>query len=197
MIPCPLDGTEGQILTQKNRLRDCKESANRTTNAGALALATTIPAFAGGFHRYTVEPGWSIPHFEKMLYDNAQLMKMHAQAFAITKNPLYRFVADDVAGYLTRRMMAAEGGFYTAQDSEVKGKEGASYVWTRSEIVSIPRGRSAERFFDVFALTPMPANVIAESLDPKPIPAPTRAARELLHILPEGLGAQLETLDHR
>jgi len=139
-----------------------------TRHLDAMAYGGIYDHLAGGFHRYTVEPSWSIPHFEKMLYDNAQLMKIYAEAFAITKNPLYRFVADDVAGYLTRQMMAADGGFYTAQDSEVAGKEGASYVWTRSEIVSILRGRLAERFFDVFALTPMPANVVAESLDPKP-----------------------------
>lgn len=139
-----------------------------TRHLDAMAYGGIHDHLAGGFHRYTVEPSWSIPHFEKMLYDNAQLLKIYAEAFAITKNPLYRSVADDVAGYLTRRMMAAEGGFYTAQDSEVQGKEGASYVWSRSEVVSILRGKSAERFFDVFALTPMPANVVAESLDPKP-----------------------------
>lgn len=134
----------------------------------AMAYGGIYDHLAGGFHRYTVEPSWSIPHFEKMLYDNAQLMKIYAETFAITKNPLYRFVADDAASYLTRQMMAAKGGFYTAQDSEVDGKEGASYVWTRSEVVSILRGKSAERFFDVFALTPMPANIVAERLDPKP-----------------------------
>ncbi|MBI3042282.1 MAG: thioredoxin domain-containing protein [Betaproteobacteria bacterium] len=139
-----------------------------TQHLDAMAYGGIYDHLAGGFHRYTVEPSWSIPHFEKMLYDNAQLMKIYAEAFAITRNPLYRFVAEDVAAYLARQMMAGGGGFYTAQDSEVKGKEGASYVWTRTEIVSILRGKSAERFFDIFALTPMPANVVAESLETKP-----------------------------
>ena len=133
----------------------------------AMAFGGIHDHLAGGFHRYTVEPSWSIPHFEKMLYDNAQLLKIYAEAFAITKSLHYRVVADDVAGYLTRRMMSVEGGFYTAQDSEVKDKEGASYVWTRPEIVSILRGKSAERFFDVYALAPMPAPGVTESLDVK------------------------------
>lgn len=157
-----------EVLLAHYRIhRDPGTLGRLTQHLDAMAYGGIYDHLAGGFHRYTVESSWSIPHFEKMLYDNAQLMKIYAEAFAITKNSLYRFVADDVAGYLSRQMMSAEGGFYTAQDSEVKGKEGASYVWTRSEIASILRGQAAERFFDVFALTPMPAPGVAESLDPK------------------------------
>ncbi|MBI4206398.1 MAG: DUF255 domain-containing protein [Betaproteobacteria bacterium] len=146
-------------------------------NAAALEILTgTLDAMAyggiydhlgGGFHRYSIEPSWSIPHFEKMLYDNAQLMRVYAEAFALTKNSLYQFIAIDVAEYLRRQMAATEGGFYTAQDAEVKGKEGASYVWTRSGIVSILGAQAADRFFEAYALTPLPASAIAEGLDQK------------------------------
>ncbi len=139
-----------------------------TRHLDAMAYGGIYDHLAGGFHRYTIEPAWSIPHFEKMLYDNAQLLEIYARAFAVTGNPLYRYVANDVAAYLTRQMMAPEGAFYTAQDSEVKGKEGASYVWTRTQILAVLGGKRAEQFLEVFALTPMPSNIVAESLDPKP-----------------------------
>ena len=132
---------------------------------GLQALTNTLDAMAfggihdhvgGGFHRYSTEPSWSIPHFEKMLYDNAQLLGIYAHAWRITQNPLYRQVVADVADYLSREMMAADGAFYAAQDAEVAGHEGVSYLWSRSEIESILGEDEAGRFFQVYALTPIP-----------------------------------------
>jgi uncharacterized protein YyaL (SSP411 family) len=127
-----------------------------TKTLDAMALGGIHDHLGGGFHRYSTERTWSIPHFEKMLYDNAQLLGLYAQAYRITHNPLYRQVAQDVADFLSREMMAPGGGFFAAQDAEVAGREGVSYLWNRSEIESILGGDPARRFFEVYALTPIP-----------------------------------------
>jgi len=127
-----------------------------TRTLDAMAFGGIHDQLAGGFHRYSTEPTWSVPHFEKMLYDNAQLLRLYAEAYATTRRPLYRAVAMDVARYLRRDMMASEGGFYTAQDSQVNGAEGAAYVWTRDQIVAVLGAGPARRFFAVYTLTATP-----------------------------------------
>ena len=122
----------------------------------AMALGGIYDHLAGGFHRYSTEPSWSIPHFEKMLYNNAQLLKLYSQAYQVTQNPLYKAVATNVSHYLNTQMLAPGGGFYTAQDAEVQGEEGASYVWTRKQIISVFGKDAAKKFFEVYELTPMP-----------------------------------------
>lgn len=120
-----------------------------------LALGGVHDHLAGGFHRYSTESTWSVPHFEKMLYDNAQLLEIYAQAYAQFGNPLYRYVAEGTLRYLLEEMRAPHGAFYTAQDAEVDGSEGASYVWTEQEIRAV-LGADAERFLATYALTPLP-----------------------------------------
>ena len=121
----------------------------------AMARGGIYDQLAGGFHRYGTEATWSIPHFEKMLYDNAQLLVIYAETYRLTGDPYYRMIATGTADYLMTRMMAPEGGFYTAEDAAVEGKEGGSYLWTRREIESV-LGAGAASFFDAYVLTPMP-----------------------------------------
>ncbi len=123
----------------------------------AMAYGGIHDQIGGGFHRYATEPTWSIPHFEKMLYDNAQLLALYARSYAGTQDPLDRDVATDIATYLTRDMMAPEGGFYTAQDAEVNGVEGGNYLWTRAQIEAVLGEQETKAFLGVYALTPMPA----------------------------------------
>jgi uncharacterized protein YyaL (SSP411 family) len=127
-----------------------------TQTLNAMAYGGIYDQLGGGFHRYSTERTWSVPHFEKMLYDNAQLLEVYAQAFAATKEPLYRYVAEDIAAYLTEQMMASDGGFFTAQDAQIDGVEGASYRWRRGQIESILGAGAAERFFRVYELAPVP-----------------------------------------
>ena len=134
---------------------DGNQIAALTRALDAMAAGGIYDHLAGGFHRYAVEPTWSIPHFEKMLSDNAQLLALYAEAFSLTGEPRYRIVATEVADYLTRQMMAPEGGFYTAQDATVDGREGLSYLWTRREIVAVLGVEAAARFFADYELTPM------------------------------------------
>jgi hypothetical protein len=122
----------------------------------AIAFGGIHDHLAGGVHRYSTEPTWSVPHFEKMLYDNAQLLGLYADVYAIARQPLARQMAADIAGYLMQRMQAPEGGFYTAEDAEIDGREGESYVWTRAEIDQALGDADAGRFFAVYELTPLP-----------------------------------------
>jgi uncharacterized protein YyaL (SSP411 family) len=122
----------------------------------AMALGGVHDHLGGGFHRYATEPSWSIPHFEKMLYDNAQLLRLYAEAYHAADDSLYRAVALDIGQYLRREMMAPEGGFFTAQDSQVGGAEGAAYIWRRDQIVSVLGATAAAKFFAVYSLTPLP-----------------------------------------
>src|SRR5229473_29054 len=138
-----------------NRDKASLDAVKATLNA--MAFGGIHDHLAGGFYRYSTEPTWSIPHFEKMLYDNAQLLRLYAGAYAVTKDPVYREVALDVGQYLRRDMMAPEGGFYTAIDSEVNGMEGAAYLWTRTDVTSVLGEQAAKRLFAVYDLTTMTA----------------------------------------
>ncbi|HEV3120698.1 MAG TPA: thioredoxin domain-containing protein, partial [Isosphaeraceae bacterium] len=103
---------------------------------------------AGGYHRYSTERTWTVPHFEKMLYDNAQLATVYLLAFEATANPRWRAEAEAIFGFVAHSLTGPEGGFYAALDSEVAGAEGQYYVWTRAEVRKV-LGNDAE--FDVFA----------------------------------------------
>ena len=126
-----------------------------TETLDAIAYGGIHDHLAGGFHRYSVDPDWSVPHFEKMLYDNAQLLAIYARAHAAFEKPLYRFTAERIARYLTTRMMAPSGAFYTAEDAQVDGVEGASYVWTAEQIGRVLDAPTSQRFLSVYALEPL------------------------------------------
>jgi uncharacterized protein YyaL (SSP411 family) len=138
-----------------------------TVTLDAMAYGGIYDQLGGGFHRYSTERTWSIPHFEKMLYDNAQLLSIYSQAWALTGRPQYKRVALGVRDFLRDRMMSPDGGFYTAQDAAVDGREGASYLWTRRQIVQV-LGRSADDFFETYALVSLPNDEAALDADDAP-----------------------------
>ncbi len=88
----------------------------------------------GGFARYSVDAHWLVPHFEKMLYDNAQLSRLYLHAWQITGDDFYRSVAEDIYDYILREMTAANGAFYSATDADSEGVEGKFFVWTIDEV---------------------------------------------------------------
>lgn len=104
----------------------------------------------GGFHRYSVDEQWHVPHFEKMLYDNALLIRAYLYAWKITERELYKIVSEETLGYLERDMLDKGGGFYSAEDADSGGIEGLSYTWTRKEIVSLLGEEDADIFCDLF-----------------------------------------------
>ena len=103
----------------------------------------------GGFHRYTVDTNWLTPHFEKMLYDNAQLIKIYLHLFQVTKDEFYKQTAVDSLEYVIREMTDVSGGFYSAQDADSEGIEGKFFVWTPDEIAEI-LGEEDARIFEFF-----------------------------------------------
>src|SRR3712207_5102678 len=88
----------------------------------------------GGFARYSVDRYWLVPHFEKMLYDNALLSRLYLEAHQATDDPFYRRIAEETLDYVVRDMTSPEGGFYSAEDADSEGEEGKFYVWTPAEI---------------------------------------------------------------
>jgi len=100
----------------------------------AMAHGGIYDQIGGGFCRYSVDERWEIPHFEKMLYDNAQLLVLYADAWLATGASLFRRIATETAEWVMREMQAPEGGYYSALDADSEGHEGKFYVWTADEI---------------------------------------------------------------
>ena len=90
-----------------------------------------------GFHRYATDKEWLVPHFEKMLYDQAMLVMAYTEAFQITGKPEYKKTAEEILTYVQRDMTDAKGGFYSAEDADSEGEEGLFYIWTIQELQSI------------------------------------------------------------
>jgi uncharacterized protein YyaL (SSP411 family) len=108
----------------------------------------------GGFHRYATDARWTVPHFEKMLYDNALLSQLYLHAYQVTGNPLYRSVSEETLDYVIREMTDPAGGFYSAQDADTEGGEGQYYLWSADEIVALlgeEHGGLMNRYFGVSA----------------------------------------------
>src|ERR1044071_6748259 len=100
----------------------------------------------GGFARYSTDEKWVVPHFEKMLYDNAQLISVCVSLYQATKDNFFKDLADDVIAYILRDMTHKEGGFYSAEDADSEGKEGTFYLWTLAEIKDILGPQISEAF---------------------------------------------------
>ncbi len=119
----------------------------------AMATGGIRDHLSGGFHRYTVEPSWMIPHFEKMLYDNAQLALLYTQAFAALKDARYEEAARDTQDFMMDTMQQAEGGFAASLDADSGGEEGSTYVWNRDEFTNLLGEQHGAFLADLFGVT--------------------------------------------
>jgi len=108
----------------------------------------------GGFSRYSIDEKWLVPHFEKMLYDNALLALAYLNAWQLTKRPFYREVCQEILDYVLRDMTHPEGGFYSAEDADSEGHEGLFYTWTPQEVEKVLGKQDATLFCDFFQITP-------------------------------------------
>jgi len=141
-------------------LRSWKRTGDETA---ATIVRQTLTAMAnggiydqvgGGFHRYTVDAIWLVPHFEKMLYDNAQLARIYLDGARAFDDPLFRRIATETLEYVTREMTGEDGGFYATQDADSEGEEGRFYVWTPEELTAILGAERANLIGDYFGVTP-------------------------------------------
>ena len=107
----------------------------------------------GGFHRYSTDAYWLVPHFEKMLYDNALLARLYLHAYQATERPLYRRITEETLDYVLREMTDPLGGFYSAQDADSEGEEGKFFVWTPEEFHSALGEEAGDLIGGYFGLT--------------------------------------------
>ena len=117
-----------------------------------MARGGMYDQLGGGFHRYATDAVWLAPHFEKMLYDNAQLARVYVHAWQLTGDPEYQRVAEEVLDYVLREMTDPAGGFYSSQDADTEGHEGKFFVWSAAEI-DAALGVDAALFKDAYGVT--------------------------------------------
>jgi len=127
-----------------------KEFALKTLTK--MAEGGIFDQLRGGFHRYSTDARWLVPHFEKMLYDNALIPVVYCEAYQITKDPFYLDVVKKTLNYVQQEMTSSEGGFFSSQDADSEGEEGKYYVWTKKEIQEI-LGEDADLFCLYFDVT--------------------------------------------
>jgi uncharacterized protein YyaL (SSP411 family) len=125
-----------------------------TQTLEAMAAGGMYDQLGGGFHRYSVDAHWLVPHFEKMLYDNALLTRAYVDAWLITGRPAFRRVAEETIAFVARELTSEEGGFFSSLDADSEGEEGRFYVWTPAELqaaLGVEDAARVARGFDVTA----------------------------------------------
>ena len=145
--------TSIQFLLRKHKRDGSAEAlAMAEKSLEGMARGGIYDQLGGGFARYSTDALWLVPHFEKMLYDNALLTTAYLEAFQITKKPLYARIARETLDYVLRDMTSKEGGFFSAEDADSEKIEGKFYVWTPKEVREV-LGDKAEAFMKAFDVT--------------------------------------------
>ena len=167
-----------------------------------MAYGGIYDQIGGGFHRYSTDAYWLVPHFEKMLYDNALLARVYLHTYLITGRALYRRVVEETLDYVLREMTDSSGGFYSAQDADSEGVEGKFFVWSPDEINSVMGDADGEVFAGYYGVTAggnfEGKNILNIRQDPEEF-AETKGltADQLGDIINRGSKALLEVRDQR
>jgi uncharacterized protein YyaL (SSP411 family) len=141
------------LLQEHARTRDAKLLAMVRTTLDRMARGGMYDQVGGGFARYSTDERWLVPHFEKMLYDQALLLPVYVDAWRVTGDPLDRRVVEETTDFVRREMTSPEGGLYASLDADSEGHEGRFYVWTADEIVRILGEKDAAIFSQVYGIT--------------------------------------------
>ncbi|MDP6490135.1 MAG: thioredoxin domain-containing protein [Kiritimatiellia bacterium] len=142
----------------------------------AMARGGMYDQLGGGFHRYAVDARWLVPHFEKMLYDNALLSRVYTEAWQVTGDPFYRRIATETLDYVLRDMTGPGGGFYSAQDADSEGVEGKFYVWSRDELLALLGDETGALIADFFGVSGK-GNFEGHNILHEPVPRAEFAAK--------------------
>jgi uncharacterized protein len=149
------------FLLRQARLHDDTQAKEMVmTTLRAMALGGIRDHLAGGFHRYSTDEEWLVPHFEKMLYDQAQLLSLYSESYAWTKDPLFRQTGESILDYLNQDMKSPEGAYYSAEDADSalpsnpkEHAEGAFYVWSYAELENTLAPEELQLSIDSFGVT--------------------------------------------
>jgi len=141
------------LLRQTARTKDASHQELVLLQLRTMAAGGIYDHLGGGFHRYSVDGQWLIPHFEKMLYDNAQLVRIYLDGWRLTKDDRFREVVEETLEYVRRELTHPDGAFYAAQDADSEGHEGAYFVWEPEEIISALGADVAEEFCRHYGVT--------------------------------------------
>ncbi len=125
------------LLRYARRFQDPEAEHMVLRTCEAMAAGGIHDQIGGGFSRYSVDAQWLVPHFEKMLYDNAQLAQLYLDAYVVSGDPRFATIARDILDYVLRDMTDPEGGFYSAEDADSEGQEGKFYCWTKQELAEL------------------------------------------------------------
>src|SRR5437667_687514 len=138
------------LMQVNNRASDRQLEEIIVNTLSRMARGGMYDQIGGGFHRYSVDARWLVPHFEKMLYDNALLVRLYLDAFRATGDAQWRVIAEETLAYVRREMTHPEGGFYSAQDADSEGVEGKFFVWSLEEVRQVLGPEAAEQFAYVY-----------------------------------------------
>ena len=182
----------GFLLQQSRKPGNEAVAKNVALTLRKMAEGGIYDQLGGGFHRYSTERTWTVPHFEKMLYDNAQLVELYAEAFRTNSDPLYKRVVAETLAFVKREMTSPEGAFYSALDADSNGKEGEFYVWTADELKEV-LGNDADTAL-VRGVYGAASPNFEEKFNILRLPKPTAEAAKDQKLTEEQLLARLEPL---
>ena len=140
------------LLRYHHRTNDTEALAAVEQSLQKMAAGGIYDQLGGGFHRYSTDEVWLVPHFEKMLYDNAQLARVYLKAWQVTGNTLYRDIVEATLDYIAREMTDSHGGFYSSQDADTNGEEGLTFVWSIDEIRTV-LGENSTHFATAYGVS--------------------------------------------
>jgi uncharacterized protein len=143
----------GLLLRHHRRTGDAAALAMVTKTLDGMAQGGMYDQIGGGFARYATDERWLVPHFEKMLYDNALLARAYLEGFQVTGQPFYARIAREILEYILREMTGPEGGFYSATDADSEGEEGKFFVWTPAEVEAVLGPEEAGRLCAYYDIT--------------------------------------------
>src|SRR5438045_3232988 len=140
------------VLREHERTKDATLRPLVEVTLDRMARGGMYDQLGGGFHRYSTDAQWLVPHFEIMLYDNAMLAWCYVEAYRQTEDLRYAQVAREVCDFVLREMTSPDGAFYTAFDAEVDAQEGLSYLWRKDEIEQVLGPEDAKLFNQVYGV---------------------------------------------